>query len=79
MYEANPMALIVERAGGIASTGRVKILDVHPEEYHQRIPVIMGSANEVEKIVSYYEKFDSGDLEFDSPLFRERSLFVDPK
>jgi len=79
MYEANPMALIVERAGGRASTGRERILEIRPENYHQRIPVIMGSSDEVKKIIGYYEKFDSGELEFDSPLFRERSLFVDRK
>ena len=79
MYEANPMALLIERAGGLASTGRERILELLPENYHQRIPVIMGAAAEVERIIGYYEKFDSGELEFDSPLFRERSLFVDRK
>ena len=79
MYEANPMALIVERAGGKASTGREPILEVKPNNFHQRAAVIMGAADEVEKIVTYYEKFDSGELEFDSPLFRERSLFVERK
>ena len=73
------MALIVETAGGKATTGRKSILEINPEDYHQRVPVIMGAANEVEKIVTYYEKFDSGELEFDSPLFRERSLFVERK
>ena len=79
MYEANPMALIIERAGGKASTGRKRILEIEPDSYHQRIPVIMGAADEVDRIVGYYEKFDSGELEFDSPLFRERSLFVERK
>ena len=79
MYEANPMALLVERAGGKASTGRERILEILPENYHQRTPVIIGAAAEVERIIGYYEKFDSGELEFDSPLFRERSLFVDRK
>ena len=79
MYEANPMALLVERAGGKASTGRERILEILPENYHQRTPVIMGAAAEVERIIGYYEKFDSGELEFDSPLFRKRSLFVDCK
>ena len=79
MYEANPMALLIERAGGLASTGRERILEILPENYHQRTPVIMGAAAEVERIIGYFEKFDSGELEFDSPLFRERSLFVDRK
>ncbi|HRP98661.1 MAG TPA: class 1 fructose-bisphosphatase, partial [Rhodocyclaceae bacterium] len=54
MYEANPMALIVEQAGGAASTGRERILDVVPKRLHQRIPVILGSASEVERVVAYH-------------------------
>ena len=55
MYEANPMAFIVEQAGGMASTGYGRILDIAPEELHQRVPVILGSRNEVARIVSYHE------------------------
>ena len=47
MYEANPMAMLVEQAGGLASTGRTRILEIQPEKIHQRVPVIMGSCNEV--------------------------------
>ncbi len=54
MYEANPMAMIVEAAGGAASTGRERILDVKPVKLHQRVPVILGSRNEVERVVSYH-------------------------
>ncbi|HEY6897243.1 MAG TPA: class 1 fructose-bisphosphatase [Rhodocyclaceae bacterium] len=54
MYEANPMALIVEQAGGAATTGRQRILDVQPTALHQRVPVILGSKNEVERGASYY-------------------------
>ena len=43
LYEANPMAMIVEQAGGFASTGRGRILEVPPERIHQRVPVILGS------------------------------------
>lgn len=50
MYEANPMAMIVEQAGGAASTGEQRILDVEPSEIHQRIPVILGSREEVERV-----------------------------
>jgi len=50
MYEANPMAMIVEQAGGAASTGEQRILDVEPREIHQRIPVILGSREEVERV-----------------------------
>jgi fructose-1,6-bisphosphatase I len=54
MYEANPMSFIVEQAGGAASTGRERILDIAPAKLHQRVPVILGSKNEVEKVVSYH-------------------------
>jgi len=48
LYEANPMAMIVEQAGGAATTGRERILDVVPTALHQRVAVILGSRNEVE-------------------------------
>ncbi|MCC4831640.1 class 1 fructose-bisphosphatase [Shewanella sp. 10N.7] len=54
MYEANPMALLVEQAGGKASTGYGDILDIEPEAIHQRVAVILGSANEVETCLSYH-------------------------
>jgi fructose-1,6-bisphosphatase I len=56
MYEANPMSLIVEQAGGAASTGRERILAIQPRQLHQRVPVIMGSRNEVERIVRYHQE-----------------------
>jgi fructose-1,6-bisphosphatase I len=54
LYEANPMSFIVEQAGGASSTGRERILDLQPQKLHQRVPVILGSKNEVERIVSYH-------------------------
>ncbi len=54
MYEANPMSFIIEQAGGLASTGYQRILDVQPTNLHQRIPVILGSKNEIELINSYH-------------------------
>jgi fructose-1,6-bisphosphatase len=76
MYEANPMAMLIEQAGGLASTGRNRILDKKPEQLHQRVPVILGSRCEVERIERYHREFDSGeDQPFVSPLFNERSLF----
>jgi fructose-1,6-bisphosphatase I len=54
MYEANPMALLVEKAGGEAWTDSVKILDLQPEKIHQRVPVILGSANEVQACIEYH-------------------------
>ena len=54
MYEANPMSFIVEQAGGVASTGRERIMEVPPTDLHQRVPVILGSKTEVERIVRYH-------------------------
>ncbi len=54
MYEANPMSFIVEQAGGASSTGRQRILDITPKSIHQRVPVILGSKTEVERIVRYH-------------------------
>ena len=56
LYEANPMSFIVEQAGGLSSTGRNRILDLQPENLHQRVPVILGSRNEVERIESYHQE-----------------------
>jgi len=54
MYEANPMSFIVEQAGGASSTGYERILDMKPEGLHQRVPVILGSRAEVERIQGYH-------------------------
>ena len=54
LYEANPMAFLVEQAGGAATTGRERILDLQPTTLHQRVPVILGSKNEVERVTSYH-------------------------
>jgi fructose-1,6-bisphosphatase I len=54
LYEANPMSFIVEQAGGMASTGRERIMEIQPTGIHQRVPVILGSKNEVERVVSYH-------------------------
>jgi fructose-1,6-bisphosphatase len=76
MYEANPISLLIEQAGGRATTGRQRLLDVQPETLHQRIPVILGSRHEVERIERYHAEFDCGaDRPYTSPLFNERSLF----
>jgi fructose-1,6-bisphosphatase I len=58
MYEANPMSFVVEQAGGASSTGRARIMEVQPRELHQRVPVILGSKSEVERIVSYHQEMD---------------------
>jgi fructose-1,6-bisphosphatase I len=56
MYEANPMAFIIEQAGGICSTGRERILDIKPTDIHQRVPLILGSKQEVERVVGYHQE-----------------------
>jgi fructose-1,6-bisphosphatase I len=60
VYEAHPMAFIVEQAGGAATTGRQRILDVAPTAIHQRIPLIMGSRNEVACIEALHCDADGG-------------------
>jgi len=78
MYEANPIGMIVEQAGGAASTGRGRILEVQPTSLHQRVPVMLGSKNEIERLERYHAEYDRGeDKVFDSPLFKERSLYRD--
>ncbi|MGC4397744.1 class 1 fructose-bisphosphatase [Hydrogenophaga sp. T2] len=54
MYEANPMAWLVEQAGGAATNGRERILDVNPTKLHERVSVILGSKNEVDRITAYH-------------------------
>ena len=51
IYECNPMTFIVEKAGGLGTTGNENILDVKPQELHQRVPIFIGSKNMVEKAV----------------------------
>jgi fructose-1,6-bisphosphatase len=76
MYEANPVAWLIEQAGGCASTGRERLLDLVPTDPHQRVPVIFGSRNEVQRIERYHHEHDRGtDKPYVSPLFNERSLF----
>jgi fructose-1,6-bisphosphatase I len=55
MYEANPMSFIVEQAGGVSSTGRGRIMELQPTGLHQRVPVILGSKNEVERVIGYHK------------------------
>lgn len=56
MYEANPMAMLVEQAGGAATNGHQRIMDVVPEKLHQRVSVILGSKNEVERVTRYHQE-----------------------
>ncbi len=54
LYEANPMGMLIEQAGGMAHTGLVSILDIEPDNLHQRVPVLMGSKEEVQRVVEYH-------------------------
>jgi fructose-1,6-bisphosphatase I len=76
LYEANPIAMIVEQADGAASTGRARILDEKPGGLHERVPVVFGAQDEVERLVRYHASFDRGEgFAFQTPLFNSRSLF----
>ena len=54
LYEANPMSFLVEQAGGAATDGRMRILDIAPDKLHQRVAVFLGSKNEVERVTGYH-------------------------
>jgi fructose-1,6-bisphosphatase I len=56
MYEANPMAFLVEQAGGAASNGLQRIMDVSPTKLHERVAVVLGSRNEVQRVVDYHQQ-----------------------
>jgi fructose-1,6-bisphosphatase I len=61
MCEANPMAFIIEQAGGLAVDGRKRILDIEPGELHQRVPLFVGSKNDVEVVLKYYSEAGEGE------------------
>jgi fructose-1,6-bisphosphatase I len=54
MYEANPMSWLVEQAGGASTNGKQRIMDIQPSTLHERVSVILGSKNEVERATSYH-------------------------
>lgn len=60
LYECNPMSYIMEQAGGLASTGKMPVLDIKPENIHQRSPIILGSADDVNDVLELYKKHGSG-------------------
>ena len=57
MYEANPMSWLVEQAGGMATNGRERILDIQPTQLHERVSVFLGSKNEVERVTAMHKAF----------------------
>ncbi|EQD51370.1 inositol phosphatase/fructose-16-bisphosphatase [mine drainage metagenome] len=73
LYEANPIAFVMEQAGARASTGRQPVLGVPPSALHQRIGLVFGSKHEVERIERYHQ--DGATRDAPNPLFVERGLF----
>lgn len=74
LYEVNPIAMLIEQAGGQASTGRKRVLQAQPQALHERIGFVFGSAEEVARIESYHldEPMDN----YSAPLFGKRGLFA---
>jgi fructose-1,6-bisphosphatase I len=60
LYEANPMAFLVEQAGGLATNGRERIMDVVPTKLHERVSVVLGSKNEVARVTDYHADAGTG-------------------
>jgi fructose-1,6-bisphosphatase I/sedoheptulose-1,7-bisphosphatase len=73
LYEANPMAFLIEQAGGLASTGRQRVLDVVPHEVHQRISFVFGAREEVERIEEYHR--EANEVVSTLPLYGTRGLY----
>jgi fructose-1,6-bisphosphatase I len=71
VYEANPIALLMEHAGGAATDGRTAILDLPPTDIHQRCPLVFGAAEEVRRVAHAYANKAGNEM----PLFKTRSLF----
>jgi fructose-1,6-bisphosphatase I/sedoheptulose-1,7-bisphosphatase len=73
LYEANPIGMVIEQAGGRASTGYGPVLDVVPEGLHQRSGFVFGARHEVERIEQYHRDYNQ--KPYDAPLFGARGLF----
>jgi fructose-1,6-bisphosphatase I len=56
MYEANPMSFLVEQAGGMATNGLQRIMEIQPTQLHERVSVMLGSKNEVERVTGYHRE-----------------------
>jgi fructose-1,6-bisphosphatase I / sedoheptulose-1,7-bisphosphatase len=75
LYEANPIAFLIEQAGGRASTGRERVLEVRPSGLHQRTGFVFGSREEVERIERYHADYGAGSEEQSNPLYGSRGLY----
>ena len=76
LYAANPIAFLIEQAGGRASTGHGPVLEVQPESLHEQVSLVFGARSEVERIERYHR--DHNQFELDVPLFGTRGLFTIP-
>ncbi|CAN5743730.1 class 1 fructose-bisphosphatase [soil metagenome] len=74
LYEANPISFLVEQAGGLASTGRKRLMEVQPDSLHQRIGFVFGSSEEVARLQGYHHE-EPQDT-YQAPLFGKRGLFA---
>ena len=75
VYECNPIAFLIEQAGGAATTGIQRILDIKPQNIHERVPLIFGSKHEVELVEKYYAEINP--YHERPQLFKNRSLLRD--
>jgi fructose-1,6-bisphosphatase I len=76
LTEANPIAMIIEQAGGAASTGRRPVMEVQPDSLHHRMPLILGPRADIDRLQAYHHAYDRGEsIVFDAPLFRQRGLY----
>ena len=75
LYGANPIAFVVEQAGGAATTGRGRVMELEPTAVHQRVPLFFGSRDEVLRIENYHLDPAPSTVGFDTSIFRSRSLF----
>lgn len=73
LYEANPVAFLIEQAGGSAINSSTRVLDIQPTDIHQRVGFIFGSRDEVERLAQYHRDYNQ--REYDAPLFGARGLF----
>jgi fructose-1,6-bisphosphatase I len=76
LYEAHPMALVMEWADGAASTGRRRILELGAKTPHQRVPLIMGSTRGVREVAALHDRIEPMFDNSDAPLFARRGLFL---
>jgi len=76
LTEAAPIAMLVEQAGGLATTGRQRIAQLQVRQTQELVPLIFGACSECERLERYHHEHDNGiDERYSSPLFKERSLF----